>query len=84
VLLLDEPTGGMNPTEKTEIMALIKLLQRDGLTILLVEHDMNVIMNVSDQIVVLDYGEKIAEGNAAEIQNNDGVIEAYLGRGVAK
>jgi branched-chain amino acid transport system ATP-binding protein len=84
VLLLDEPTGGMNPTEKTEIMALIKQLQRDGLTILLVEHDMNVIMNVSDQIVVLDYGEKIAEGTAAQIQNNDTVIEAYLGRGVNK
>jgi branched-chain amino acid transport system ATP-binding protein len=84
VLLLDEPTGGMNPTEKTEIMALIKQLQGDGLTILLVEHDMNVIMNVSDWIVVLDYGEKIAEGTSAEIQHNETVIEAYLGRGTNK
>ena len=82
VLLLDEPTGGMNPSEKVEMMALIKRFQKEGLTILLVEHDMNVIMNISDWIVVLDYGKKIAEGNSTDIQNNDVVIEAYLGRGI--
>jgi branched-chain amino acid transport system ATP-binding protein len=81
VLLLDEPTGGMNPTEKVEIMALINKLKEDGLTILLVEHDMNVIMSISDWIVVLDYGEKIAEGKSKDIQHNELVIEAYLGRG---
>ena len=80
VLLLDEPTGGMNPSEKAEMMELIKRFQQEGLTTLLVEHDMNVIMNISDWIVVLNYGAKIAEGNSTDIQNNDVVIEAYLGR----
>ena len=81
-LLLDEPTGGMNPSEKEEMMALINRLRDEGLTFLLVEHDMSVIMGISDWIVVLDYGVKIAEGTPEEIQNNQVVIEAYLGRGL--
>jgi len=79
LLLLDEPVAGMNPSEKQEIAALIRKIRERGVAVLLIEHDMKFVMPLSDRVIVMDEGEKIAEGSAEEVQKNPRVIQAYLG-----
>ena len=81
MLLLDEPVSGMNPSETARFIQLVKKIGASGVTILLVEHDMPMVMEICDRIVVLNYGSIIAEGSPEEIQNNPEVIRAYLGQG---
>jgi branched-chain amino acid transport system ATP-binding protein len=83
ILLLDEPAAGLNPTETLEIHALIAKLARGGITVVLVEHNMRLVMGVSDRILVLDYGRRLAEGSVAAVRSDPRVVEAYLGAGGA-
>ena len=84
LLLLDEPTGGLTEEENISMMTLIQKVRTRGITILLIEHKMKIVMNISDRIVVLNYGEKIADGSPQEVGRNAAVIEAYLGAGYAE
>ncbi|MBS0348238.1 MAG: ABC transporter ATP-binding protein [Proteobacteria bacterium] len=79
LLFLDEPAAGLNPSETLEVDALVRRIADSGVTVVLVEHDMKMVMNLSDRILVLDYGRKLAEGSAAEVRRNPDVIAAYLG-----
>ena len=80
LLFLDEPAAGMNPQETEHLIRIIRKIRELGITVVLIEHDMRLVMNICDSITVLNYGEKLAEGTPTEIKNNPLVIEAYLGR----
>lgn len=84
ILLLDEPAAGMNPQEKVVLMEMIRRIRDTGVTVFLVEHDMKLVMGISERIAVLDYGKKIAEGTPSEVRGDKAVIEAYLGSGQFK
>jgi branched-chain amino acid transport system ATP-binding protein len=84
LLLLDEPASGMNPTETSNFMKLVERIRQQGVTILLVEHDMRLVMNVSDRVIVLNQGRLIADGTPEEVQRNETVMQAYLSSGTAR
>ena len=79
IIFLDEPAAGLNPKETIEVDALVRKVADSGVTVVLVEHDMKMVMNLSDRILVLDYGKKLAEGTGEEVRRNPDVIAAYLG-----
>ena len=83
ILLLDEPAAGMNPNETSELREFVRRLNAEGLTIVVIEHDLKFVMNVCDRIMVLNYGQKICEGTAAQVQANREVQEAYFGKSAA-